>query len=382
MSKPSHRVRGQIIPRGTNKWLVRVFIGRDPGTGKRVYTSQTIEGTRRDADRARVRLLAAVDSGEMEVSITLAEHLEEWLETVARPSVTIRTYQAYRRDLETYVIPKIGSARLKDLTTRTIQALYSDMDRRGLSPTTIRLAHAPLRQALETAVDWELIPMNPALGTRRPKIRRVERLTLTMEQVNNFLDTYQDDRYYALWVILLFAGLRPGEAVGLKWIDLRGARLAIRRAITEVEGRKWGVGDTKTRESIGVVTLPAIAVEALERHRKRQEEEIRMAGKSYEKQGWIFADKRGNFLRPDTASNYWRRLLKRAGLPAMRLYDTRHTHATLLLTAGVNPKIVSARLRHASVGITLDTYSHVLPEVDAGVADTLDEMLEDVRKAG
>lgn len=262
--------------------------------------------------------------------------------------------------------------RLSELTSKQIQTLYSDLDAKGFSPNTIRLAHAPLRQALQCAVTLGLIPANPTIGTKRPKVRRVERQTLSVEQIHHLLETHHQDKWYALWVFLLFAGLRPGEAVGLKWSDFQGNRLIIRQSITELEDRKWGVGDMKTKESAVVITLPQITVDALMEHRERH---------PVSPQGWIFADDDSGFLLPDTISDYWRRLLRNGGLPAIRLYDTRHTHATLLLTAGVNPKVVSSRLRHASVAITLDMYSHVLPSIDEEAADTLDQMIHNSKEA-
>lgn len=371
-STRSTRDRGQIIPKGQDKWLVRVFAGRNPLTGKRKYSSETVTGTRKDAERARTRLLAAADAGELPTTSkaptggTLEAFLTEWLDTVAKQSRSARTHADYTKSLTYYVIPEIGGLPLKEVTTRVIQGLYSGMTERGLSPNTVRLVHAPLRQALQTAVSWELITENPAVGTVRPKLRRQERQTLSVDQVNSFLETYAEDGLYALWCLFLLAGLRPGEALALKWSDLQGNRLTVQRALTEVETRKWEVGPTKTEDSVGTITLPQVAVVALRRHKRTSD--------------WIFADPQGNFLRPDTVAQRWGRMLKRAGLPAMRLYDTRHTHATLLLGAGVNPKIVSSRLRHASVSITLDTYSHVLREIESGVADTLDDLLVQGRK--
>lgn len=385
MPKTPTRKRGQIIAKGENRWLVRVFTGRHPHTGKREYASESVRGTRRDADKALTALLARVDAGEFRKDSRerLGAFLTEWLDTVAKQSVSTRTYSDYTKFLTRYVVPEIGEVPLKDLTTRTIQGLYSDMSNRGLSPNTIRLTHAPLRQALDTAVAWGLIEHNPAVGAKRPKLKRKERQTLTIEQVDLLLETYRNDSLHALWCLLLLAGLRPGEALALKWSDLQDNRLSIRRALTEVETRKWEVGPTKTEDSTGTITLPKTALESLQRHRQQQAKAILKAGDKYNREDqWIFADPEGNFLRPDSVAQRWGRLLKRAGLPPMRLYDTRHTHATLLLTAGVNPKIVSERLRHSSVSITLDTYSHVLREIESGVADTLDGLLEKSRREG
>src|SRR5690606_13608063 len=122
--------------------------------------------------------------------------------------------------LNRHVVPRIGGLALKEVTPRVIQNLYSDMHDGGYSPNTIRLVHVPLRQALQVAVDWKLIPYNPAVGTKRPKIRKVERQTLTVQQIDLFLEAYREDRLIALWTLMMFSGLGPGEALALKWEDL------------------------------------------------------------------------------------------------------------------------------------------------------------------
>lgn len=370
--------RGQIIDRGPNRWLVRATLGRDPKTGRRRLHSKTVHGTKREAQQYLTKVLREIDEGAYvhQSRVTVREALDDWLDTVARQRVSERTLRDYRRNLERYIYPALGERRLQALRPFEIQKVYAEMIDRELSPRTVRAAHAPLHSALENAVRWRLIPQNPSKLVDLPKIVRAERRVLSAEEARTFLDHAAEDRHGTLWAVLLTTGLRPGEALGLQWRDLEDDRLRIRRSLKRRSDGGWELSAPKTPQSRRSVTLPGTLVRTLSGHRAGQARGRLKIGAEYEDHDLIFCTSRGTPLDlPNITRRYFYPLLERAGLPRIRVYDLRHTCATLLLAANAHPKVVSERLGHSSVTLTLDTYSHVLPSMQAGPADQLEGML-------
>ena len=226
--------RGQIIDRGENRWLVRASLGREPKTGTRRYHSKTIHGTKREVSQYLTKVLRELDMGSYveQSQVTVGEFLDDWLATVAKPRVSPRTLGDYRGNLTRYIRPTLEERRLQDLRPFEIQHLYAAMLERGLSPRTVRATHAALHSALDQAVKWQLVPRNPANLVDLPKQPKRERSVFTAEEACRFLHTSRSDRLRALWVVLLTTGLRPGEALGLRWNDWSGDRLRIQRALT------------------------------------------------------------------------------------------------------------------------------------------------------
>jgi integrase len=191
------------------------------------------------------------------------------------------------------------------------------------------------------------------------------------------LDAASGDRLEGLYVLAVHTGLRQGELLGLKWddIDLEAGALQVRRALTTARGGPR-LAAPKTKGSRRRVSLTGAAAEALKGHLERQLEEIDQAGSLWQENGLVFVSETGAPLdRRDLTSRRFKPLLKRAGLPQIRFHDLRHTCATLLLTKNVNPKIVSEMLGHASIAITLDTYSHVLPNMQESAAKAMEDAL-------
>jgi integrase len=202
---------------------------------------------------------------------------------------------------------------------------------------------------------------------------------LSASEARRLLEAASGDRLEALYVLAVHTGMRRGELLGLKWddVDLDTSTVRVRRTLTRPEnGRRIALGEPKTKKSRRTVRLTLRAVEALTRHRARQAEEKLKAGGVYQDQGLVFAGGIGNLINP---SNLRQRsfapLLKRAGLPRITFNDLRHTCASLLFSKNVHPKFVQELMGHASVAITLDTYSHMLPGMGGEAADAIGEAL-------
>lgn len=343
---------------------------------KRKYHNKTIHGNKKEAQAYLNKVLRERDMGIFsEPSKELfSTYLERWLEIAVKPRVMKRTYEDYRDLVRRYIDPKLGDTKLSQLTPLQIQSFYNDMTAKGLSPRTVRYTHSVLRNALDQAVKWKMLHQNPAQYVDLPRQKKTEMKALSPEQAQRFLEEAVDSRWYAFFSLLLTTGMRPGEALGLKWddVDYKQGRVSIKRAMT----RGGQLEEPKTAKSRRSIPIPKSVVQDLRNHKKTQAEE-RLQVKDYNDQGLIFASENGGSPHYSNLVNrHFKPLLKKAGLPeTIRLYDLRHTCATLLLSAGENPKIVSERLGHANITLTLDTYSHVLPDMQKAATNKLEEML-------
>lgn len=370
------RPRGTIVPRGDGKWLLRASLGTD-AAGQRVRVNKVVSGTKSEAQRQLTALLKSADDGQPAALTrqTVDEWLSEWVETWCK-DITDRTRRDYADNVRRYVPRALRCKRLPAVTGADVQNLLNELAARGLAPRTVRYLHATLRRAFNVALRLGKITRNVVTLAAPPRQDRKEMRALDPCAARAFLRAAEGTRYEALWQLLLTCGLRPAEAFALRWGDLSGSRLSVQRSLVRTPGCGWALQEPKTARSRRVVALPSSAVRALQKHRAAQAREKLQLGAEYEDHGLMFASEAGAPLHHNNLSvRYFKPLLPKAGLPDLRLYDLRHSAATLRLANGENPKIVSEMLGHASIVLTLDTYSHVLPEMQAASAARLDALL-------
>jgi integrase len=267
--------------------------------------------------------------------------------------------------IEPHIIPALGRLKLKDLNPVHVRSFYREKLDSGLSAATVRKMHSVLRKALKQAVLDGLIPRNVCETVKPPKVERKEIKPLDREQAKALLEAASADRLEGLYVLAIHTGMREGELLGLKWddVDLEASVLRLRRALVR-EGGKVKLGDLKTPKSRRSVRLTRAAAEALRSHLERQLEEMERMGSLYQPGGLVFATESGTLINPSNLRNRsFKPLLKHAGLPDMCSHDLRHTCATLLPSQGTHPKLVQELLGHATIAMTLDTYSHFLPSM-------------------
>jgi len=309
--------------------------------------------------------------------LTVAEYLDLWLEEAVEGSVWYTTFRDHKRNVRLHLKPAIGRIRLKDLTRMHVQRFINQKVKEGYAPRTVRYAHTTLSKALTQAVDWDLVPKNVASRAKLPKQKRKKRETLSAENVGAFFSAASEDRFGALYVLAVTSGLRPGELLALKWedVDLEAGALSVRSSVSEDEGGPVIREETKTSAGRRLELLP-VAVEALKKHRLRQNEErLRYQG-LWRDLGLIFPSTTGTIMRRNNLHRRsYKPLLKKAGLPDIRLYDLRHTFATLMFENKEQLKLVSEMLGHASVRQTADTYTHVSPTMHREAAMRLNDFL-------
>jgi len=382
------RLRGELDSRGRGRWLVVVDHGRDALTKRRRQAWETVRGTHRDAEIALRRMLADRErsAGAPAGRLTVAQFLERWLRAYAEPNTSRRTYLRYEQLVRNQLVPGIGRMALKKLEPVQIQETYGKLLLGGLAQRTVLHCHRLLSEALSHAVEWGLLGRNPAGAVRAPRVAKTEirppgpadvkRLLEAADALSECDPRYRTTDYGALVLVAVQTGLRAGEMLGLRWtdIDLEGGVAHIQQAAHWLPGQGFTVGQPKTAKSRRAVSLTAATVACLGRHRQRQAEDRLMAGPAYQESGLVFTTAIGTPLA--NLRRAWVNIVKAAGVGHVRFHDLRHAHATMLLTQGVHPKIVSERLGHSAIAITLDTYSHVLPSLQAEAVADLDRLLE------
>lgn len=377
-------MRGHVRKRGGG-WSVVIDIGRDE-RGCRRQKWHSGYATKREAERALTALLGELQQATyVEPSrLTLESYVRGWLEAVA-PRLRPSTASSYRQLLECYVIPRLGSRPLQTLEARHLNALYGELLKRGavhskgpLSPRTVRYTHTVLRSALKDAVRQNVLQRNVADLATPPRAAEygVGIRVWSADELRRFLEEVAGDRLYAAWFLAATTGMRRGEVLGLRWgdLDLDLGRCSIVQTLVTVD-YELSFSTPKTARGRRLVALDEFTVRALRVHRNQQECERRAWAELYHDGGLVFAREDGSPVHPDRFSDLFDQFVHRAKLPRIRLHDLRHTHATLALQAGINPKVVSERLGHSSVAITLDTYSHVMPSLQDEAASVVTALI-------
>jgi integrase len=317
--------------------------------------------------------------------MSVGEYLDQWLRDYAAIHVAPRTRERYTEICRLNIIPSLGFLPLTRLEPQHIQDFYSRAlkegrkdGKGGLSPRSVYHIHRILFEALKHAVKRGLLMRNPAEAVDPPRPGHREMTALTAEQLARFLEAARETPYHILFYIAAYTGLRRSELLALQWqdIDLNLAVLSVLRTLHRLKSGEYVFGEPKSRRSRRQVDLsPSVAI-LLRKHREEQEATFSLLGMPLTDSDLVFSGLDGQPISPDAVTKAFQRLSQRLGFRKLRFHDLRHTHATLLLQQGVHPKIVSERLGHSSVAITLDTYSHVLPGLQRAAAQRFDKAMQ------
>ncbi len=357
---------GDVWPRKNKEGKVTSYQGSFIGPdGKRHYVS----GKNKEEARTKLRRARSdVDRGVFfaDPKLRVADYLDQWLNDSVRGNVEPVTHESYARLVRVHISPALGNVKLAKLTPAHLQGFYRDKLDAGLSPRTVQYLHVVLHRALKQARRWRHVNENVAEAVDPPRVPKKEVRTLSIQEAKRLLDSASKmgDRFEALYVLAIHTGMRQGELLGLRWsgVDLEHHTLHVR--------------GTKTASSRRTVGLSQVAVQSLRRHLNRQLLEIEHTGDAYQDDGLVFASEVGtSVLRQNLVRRSFKPLLRKAGLPDIPFHNLRHTFATILFERGKHPKSVQMMMGHASVKITLDTYSHVVPGMDDGIADEMDDAL-------
>jgi integrase len=363
--------RGSIHRRGAT-WTVRWR--SDSATGRRHHSKGGFR-TKAAAQAFLTEVTAAIQSGTFAepTKITLGEFLiERWLPS-RQLSVRPSTYASYRNAIARHVLPELGHLQLQMISADRLDRFYAALVANGLSVKTVRNVHVLIHKALRDAVRKNLVVRNVADAADPPKLQRATRSemqTWTPDDLRRFFDGISTHRLAAAYVLAATTGMRRGEVLGVRWVDIDFAarRLQVRQTILSVEYEVI-VGQPKTRRGERKIALDSETINVLLAHRATQQHERLLLGDGYHDHGLVFTRGDGRPIHPDSFSQTFDRTVRRLGLPRIRLHDLRHTHATLGLSVGIPVKVMSDRLGHATTAFTMDIYMHAIPAVEDDAAD-------------
>ena len=356
---PRRRYRlGGIRKRSDGRWEGRLWLS--DGSRRYVYArNRDLLVARLQEERWRLAWGIPVKAR----GLLLDQYFKEWL-SVARTRLRPRTFDAYELCLRR-IERSLGSVPVAKLTPQLIQRTYAGLLASGLSPRTVLQTHAVLHRALKQARHWGLATTIPTELVAAPRAQQREMRALTAAQLAVLLTTSRSSRWYPLWVLLGTAGLRIGEALGLKWtdVDLVAGKLQVKRALQRQRGRGLVFVEPKSYRSRRMVCLSGLAVAAIREQRTRGTAEM------------VFPNLCGEPQDASSVTDALKVALARADLPQIRVHDLRHTTASILLEAGAHPKLVQDLLGHSTVALTLNTYSHVTAGLSDQAAKLMDQMV-------
>jgi len=346
-----------------------------------------MRGTKRDAEHALREILLSIEQGVYvkPSKLRLGELLRQWLQNYASMNTTDRTQESYTAVVERHLIPGLGKVAISELHPQQIESYYAGKladgradGKGGLSARSVVYHHRILSNALDYAVRMGLVVRNVAKVVEPPRVARVAMRTLSLEEVSCFLDAARDTDHYVYFATLLYTGLRRGELLALRWrnLDLGSGKLSVVETAYKLGTGEYRIKEPKTLHSRRTVVLPSSLVELLTAYRFDQELLRIQLGIGLGADDFVFSRPDGSPVNPSAVTLAFRRILRKAGVKDVRIHDLRHTHATLMLKAGVHPKVVSERLGHANIGITLDIYSHVLPGLQEAAAEKFDRLFD------
>ena len=375
-------MKGYVTQKGT-RWYAVIYEGLDPITGRERRRWHAAGSSQGDAERLAARLAKQHNGRKDQArSLTFGAYLtRRWLPG-KRVNLATSTYDSYRRKVERHILPTLGRVPIRRLRAEQLDALYESMLRptdgtKPLAPKTVLEVHLIIRGALAAAAKNGLVNRNVALLANAPRLRsipKVEPETWTAQQLQAFLATAAGHRLFpALWV-LAATGMRRSELLGLKWpdIDLTKGAIKLNRGLVSV-GYELYESRCKTANARRRIELDPTTVDVLTAWHQWQRAERSAVGAAAPTQ--VFTDCGGEPVHPDKLTQTFDRLLRRVDLPVIRLHDLRHTHATLLIDAGVPVKVVSEQLGHATAAFTIETYQHVLPAMQASAVDVISTLL-------
>lgn len=371
---------GSLKKEKNGTYTIVVDVGKN---GERKQKKKRGFKTKKEAQEAINKILSEVNEGSYiePVKLTLGSYMTEWLETKTG-NMTRLTIDSYRSYIKNHIEPSIGKIPLSKLTSFDIQKMVNDLrNKRGdsgeplLSDSTVQRIFNIVITALNNAKKLQLIRENVAKLVDKPRIKRKKLEVWDIEDIQTFLDYMYDKRHYICFHLALTTGMRQGEILGLTWsaIDFEKKLIHVTQTLSH-DGKEINQG-AKSQSGVRSISINDKDVEELQRHLARIQEEKETVEELYEDQGFVVCTRVGRPVFAYTVGWMFRETIKKLNLRPIRFHDLRHTHASILLKQGVHPKVVSERLGHSSITITLDTYSHLLPNMQEDAAKGLGELL-------
>lgn len=361
----------EIFRKNSNGWYFRMRVKDEKGNSK----LKRFSGFKTKTEAKKAYLKYKSEPYRETTKVPFRNLITKWYDTVYKGSVAETTAETRRYSIRKHILPYFGAVTTDKITTKMIDEFYHKKLDEGLSPKTIKDLHNILRNVFNQGKKWSLVVENPVLDATPPKIEKKELKLWNKEETTRFLDYITGKENEAFYLLAIFTGMRRGELLGLKWadIDFKSRKIRVQRSLTRVTGKGLVLKGVKSKSSRRTISIPAFVVDSLKQHKEKQDAWIKELRGAYNDQDMVFASNNGNYKDPDNMLREFKRHIEKAKLPDCRLHDLRHLHSTILLKDGVNPKIVSERLGHSGIDITMDIYSHVTPDMQEEVALRLED---------
>lgn len=360
------------------RWRVQIYTGEQGPDGKKRRITKTVRGRYKDAERELHKQLTDLEKGiyTPPCRLTVADHLHQWLAGYVKTKCSQRTLDGYESIIERHLIPALGHLQLKHLQPPAIQGYYGQACQR-LSDQTVHHHHRVLSQSLKWAVKQGYLGRNPANLVDPPSPKGKTMSTLTSSEVEVLLEKAKDSYYYPVIYTAVSTGLRQAELLGLRWRDL-DPDIAMSISVSQVYYKRRGVSafkEPKTDHSRRRVSMTPKLASFLRQYKLERERLYREVGKPLALDDLVFTSVDFQPIDPGVLSHAFKRIARGAGLEGIRFHDLRHTFASLMLSRGAKPKVISEALGHSSVAFTMDTYSHIIEGMQSDAMALLDEVL-------
>ncbi|GGE63525.1 site-specific integrase [Priestia taiwanensis] len=347
-------------------WSFTIDIGMDDLTGKRKQKTKTGFKTKKEAQKAAALLITELEQGIYveEKKITVKDFMLDWLENVARHNVKPSSFVSYKSIVQTRIIPVLGKYHLTGLKPAIVNNFYTYLLKdENLSEEYVGTVHAVLGTAFNTAVKWEYIKSNVFKKVSKPRKKKKEMQTWSFEEARNFLEYAKKGKrhYYMLYLLAIYTGMRRSKILGIRWSDVNfeTGKIGVKRTLYYTSEQGIIVQSTKNSQSMRSISISDFVLDELKQHKVWQLERKLQFNIPYYEESYITANETGDPLSPSHVYGHFSKAVKNAGIKKIRFHDLRHTHASLMLLLGEHPKIVSERLGHSSIEMTMNTYSHV-----------------------
>lgn len=359
-------MRGHITQRTKGSWSISIYLGKEPITNKKKYKWYTVKGTKKEAEKFLIEKLNEIEKGIFVDSknMTLEEYFNYWYEQCCITKLSPTTYESYKRNIDKYIIRYLGNIKLANLLPLQLQSFYNTLSE-TLSNTTIIYIHRIIHRALNQAMKWDLIVRNVADNVELPKKIKYQATILNSTQVAKLINVTKSTYIYIPVMIAISTGMRRGEILGLTWnnLDLKNSTLNVVQAVYPTKNGLT-VLPPKTKTSIRKITIPPTLVKILTEYKKKSSS------------NYVCSLEDGTLISPSSLNHKFKQILKDNNLPSIRFHDLRHSHASLLLSQGVQAKVISERLGHSNINITMDLYSHIYEATNIEVANNFDKFLK------
>lgn len=377
--------RGNIRERSKGSFTITIELPKDTITNKRKQKYYTIKGTKKDAEKFLTEKLRELDTGLLIdiKKMKYSEYLDYWKEKTFN-NLEITTKEGYIQKIEKHIKPYLGNLYLEDIKPLHLQNFYDKLlengklnGKGGLSSRSVLSIHRIIHSSLKQALKWQLVIRNVADSVEPPKAKKYKAKFLTDEQTERLLEIAKTTDIYVPIVIAVYTGARRGEILGLNWNNINFEKGYI-RIIDNLCATNNGliIKQPKTNNGIRTIAISNTLIKILKKHKIRQLENKMRLGIHYKDNNMVCCYEDGHLYNPKRFSAKFHELLEKNNLPIIRFHDLRHSHASLLVKLGVQPKEISERLGHSNIGITMDLYSHLYEETDREVADMFDKLIK------